>query len=69
MRQSTRHADSEILYDQAEEDAKKVRVSGRFTVESLSPHATVTPARSESEKTATTDDAVGFREEHHRQPS
>lgn len=55
-----RHADSEILYDQAEEDAKKVRVSGRFTVESLSPHSTVSPTRSESEKTATTDDQSAF---------
>ena len=44
----------------AEEDTRKVRVSGPFTVESLSPHATVTPVRSESEKTATTDDASAF---------
>jgi adenine-specific DNA-methyltransferase len=56
----SRHADGEILYDQAEEEAKKVRVSGPFTVESLSPHATVSPTRSESEKTATTDDQSTF---------
>lgn len=31
-------ADQELLVDQPYEDAKKVRVSGRFTVESLSPH-------------------------------
>jgi adenine-specific DNA-methyltransferase len=55
-----RYADSEIIYDHAEEDNKKVRVSGPFTVESLSPHATVTPVRSESEKTATVDDASAF---------
>jgi adenine-specific DNA-methyltransferase len=55
-----RHAESEFLYDQAEEDTRKVRVSGRFTVESLSPHATVTPTRSESEKTATEDDGSAF---------
>lgn len=55
-----RHAESEFLYDQAEEDNKKVRVSGPFTVESLSPHATVTPVRSESERTATVDDASAF---------
>ncbi len=55
-----RHADSEILYDQAEEDSRKVRVSGPFTVESLSPHSTVTPVRSESEKAATTDDGSVF---------
>lgn len=33
-----RHADVEYLYDRPYEDKKKVRVSGRFTVESLSPH-------------------------------
>ncbi len=33
-----RHADSETLYDQPYEDPKRVRVSGPFTVESLSPH-------------------------------
>ncbi|OWY65652.1 site-specific DNA-methyltransferase [cyanobacterium TDX16] len=33
-----RHADTEILYDQPHEDKKRVRVTGPFTVESLSPH-------------------------------
>jgi adenine-specific DNA-methyltransferase len=33
-----RHADQEILYDQPYENAKAVRVTGPFTVESLSPH-------------------------------
>jgi adenine-specific DNA-methyltransferase len=33
-----RHADFELLYDKPYEDNKKVRVSGPFTVESLSPH-------------------------------
>jgi len=33
-----RHADFELLYDKPFEDAKKVRVTGPFTVESLSPH-------------------------------
>ena len=33
-----RHADSEILYDQPYPDNKRVRVTGPFTVESLSPH-------------------------------
>lgn len=32
------HADYELLYDKPYEDKKKVRVSGPFTVESLSPH-------------------------------
>jgi adenine-specific DNA-methyltransferase len=54
------HAEIERLYDQPEEDPKKIRVSGPFTVESLSPHTAVTPVRSESEKTATVDDASAF---------
>jgi adenine-specific DNA-methyltransferase len=32
------HAESETLYDQPYEDKKRVRVTGPFTVESLSPH-------------------------------
>ena len=33
-----RHAEFELLHDKPFEDAKKVRVAGPFTVESLSPH-------------------------------
>jgi adenine-specific DNA-methyltransferase len=33
-----RHAESETLYDQPFDDKKRVRVTGPFTVESLSPH-------------------------------
>ncbi len=33
-----RHADTELLYDQPYEDPKKIRVTGPFTVESLSPY-------------------------------
>ncbi|WP_169581549.1 MULTISPECIES: site-specific DNA-methyltransferase [Microbacterium] len=33
-----RHAEFEVLYDKPYEDKSKVRVSGPFTVESLSPH-------------------------------
>jgi adenine-specific DNA-methyltransferase len=33
-----RHADFELLYDKPYEDKSKVRVTGPFTVESLSPH-------------------------------
>ncbi len=36
-----RHAETETLYDQPYEDKKTVRVSGPFTVESLSPHRTI----------------------------
>ena len=33
-----RHADTELLYDQPYEDGSRIRVTGPFTVESLSPH-------------------------------
>jgi len=33
-----RHADTEILYDKPYEDNRRIRVTGPFTVESLSPH-------------------------------
>ena len=33
-----KHADTETLFDQPYEDNKRIRVSGPFTVESLSPH-------------------------------
>jgi adenine-specific DNA-methyltransferase len=33
-----RHAETELLYNEPYEDAKRIRVSGPFTVESLSPH-------------------------------
>jgi adenine-specific DNA-methyltransferase len=33
-----------MLYDQPHDDRKKVRVTGPFTVESLSPHRTLAPA-------------------------
>ena len=33
-----RHADKEVLYDQPYEDKSRIRVTGPFTVESLSPH-------------------------------
>jgi len=36
-----RHADFELLYDQPVEDKSRVRVAGPFTVESLSPHRSV----------------------------
>ncbi|MCX7426145.1 MAG: DNA methyltransferase [Planctomycetia bacterium] len=36
-----RHAEMETLFDQPYEDAKRVRVCGPFSVESLSPHRTI----------------------------
>lgn len=49
----SRHADTEILYDRPDEDKKRIRVSGPFTVESLSPHRILAPdeERPESENT------------------
>jgi len=46
-----RHADTELLYDQPYEDKKRIRVTGPFTVESLSPHRILSTAedRPESE--------------------
>lgn len=35
------HAESETLYDQPYEDNKRIRVTGPFTVESLSPHRVI----------------------------
>lgn len=37
-----RHADFELLYDKPYEDKKRVRVTGPFTVESLSPYRSLT---------------------------
>ncbi|MCX5809557.1 MAG: DNA methyltransferase, partial [Proteobacteria bacterium] len=37
----SKHADTETLYDHPYEDNKRIRVTGPFTVESLSPHRVV----------------------------
>lgn len=57
-----RHADFELLYDRPYEDRRKVRVSGPFTVDSLSPHRSVAfagpraaAAESHAETAAATD--------------
>lgn len=49
-----RRADIELLYDKPFEDRKRVRVSGPFTVESLSPHRVLSSSaeRPQSEKLA-----------------
>ena len=39
-----RRAESKILYDQPYEDRKRVRVTGPFTVDSLSPHLVLDPS-------------------------
>ena len=40
-----RHAETETLYDQPYEDKNRIRVSGPFTVESLSPTGSSRPTR------------------------
>jgi adenine-specific DNA-methyltransferase len=57
-----RHADTELLYDQPEEDRKRVRVSGPFTVESLSPHRVLAASeeRPASEAQGQQETADGF---------
>jgi adenine-specific DNA-methyltransferase len=59
-----RHADFELLYDRPYEDTKRVRVTGPFTVESLSPHRSLSFASTSepiAERAATEDpDAPTF---------
>jgi adenine-specific DNA-methyltransferase len=56
-----RHAETEILYDRPYEDNRKVRVAGRFTVESLSPHRTISPETAPaSERAAEATDGSAF---------
>jgi adenine-specific DNA-methyltransferase len=45
-----KHAETETLYDEAYEDPKRIRVTGPFTVESLSPHRVIS---TEEERPAT----------------
>ncbi|MDG4562265.1 MAG: DNA methyltransferase, partial [Candidatus Competibacter sp.] len=56
-----RNADTETLYDQPYEDKKRVRVTGPFTVESLSPHRVLSTdeERPASETTAKMEAASG----------
>jgi len=52
-----RHAETETLYDQPYEDRKTVRVSGPFTVESLSPHRVLAAADEDMDGTVTRQEA------------
>ena len=56
-----RRADTELLYDQPFEDGKRLRVTGPFTVESLSPHRVLAPEVElpDSEAQAQRDDPSG----------
>ena len=44
---------NETLYDQPYEDRKQIRVTGPFTVESLSPHLVLDPSESQAEDDST----------------
>jgi len=57
-----RHADFELLRDRPKDDRSKVRVSGPFTVESLSPHRSVSFDKPEALHGAEDDAATGFDE-------
>jgi len=52
-----KHADNEILYDQAYEDNKRLRVCGPFSVESLSPHRVLSTADENQDGTVTEKEA------------
>jgi adenine-specific DNA-methyltransferase len=52
-----RHADNETLFDQPYEDNKRVRVSGPFTVESLSPHRVLSTAEANQDGTVSEQEA------------
>jgi adenine-specific DNA-methyltransferase len=57
----TRHAEIELLCDKPYEDNKRIRVTGPFTVESLSPHRVLSTddERPKAEAEAKRDSAVG----------
>src|SRR5271157_999801 len=56
-----RRAETEYLYDQPYEDSKRIRVSGPFTVESLSPHRVLSTdeERPRTEATGEREDNAG----------
>ncbi|MBS1819103.1 MAG: site-specific DNA-methyltransferase [Acidobacteria bacterium] len=57
-----KHADTELLYDKPYEDPKRIRVTGPFTVESLSPHRVLATddERPAAEQEGQRDTAVQF---------
>ena len=57
---TARHADTELLRDQPYEDDSRVRVTGPFTVESLSPHRNRTPAAESRQSYADDDSNADF---------
>ena len=55
-----KHSEREILYNRPYEDRSRLRVAGRFTVESLSPHRTIAVTRPASEQAADSSDESAF---------
>ncbi|MEM1333392.1 MAG: site-specific DNA-methyltransferase, partial [Actinomycetota bacterium] len=64
-----RHADFELLYDKPFEDKKKVRVTGPFTVESLSPHRSLAVAGQVPDEVAARAAVVGASADGSAEPS
>ena len=60
---TARRAESKTLYDQPYEDKKRIRVTGPFTVESLSPHLVLDP--SDTEAPAPTPTAAKTAQDYH----
>jgi len=56
-----RHAETETLYDKPYEDTSKVRVTGPFTVESLSPHRQLSVAQKKAKAAPDPRDGRGTR--------
>ncbi len=54
-----RHAEFELLYDKPYENKNKVRVTGPFTVESLSPHRSIAFAGQAPDPSTTRSEAAG----------
>ena len=54
------HADVRLLFDQPVEDSTRVRVSGPFTVESLSPHRNRSSEAPDDQRPATSDTIAEF---------
>jgi adenine-specific DNA-methyltransferase len=61
---TARRAKSETVYDQPYEDRKRVRVTGPFTVESLSPYLVLDP--SDTEQTAPTSVSSDTSQDYHK---
>lgn len=57
-----KHADSEILFDKPFEDEDRVRISGPFSVESLSPHRVLSTADENMDGTTTEEEARNYQD-------